>query len=149
MLHQLKPRWSLEPIKNFSDRFGYSGGLTNLDFSRSNINNEDLKSLAVMSHMNHLRSVNFSFCEKIEESSIIFFIGKRGTTLYELSLQNIPITEQLFYNCFDRLPKLKTLDISGEYQEMQILKKILYQAILHLLQFILKVPLQTAQIWIS
>ncbi|CAG7667287.1 unnamed protein product [Allacma fusca] len=111
-LSRLKPRWSIEPIQNYTSRFGYSGNFKFLDFSGSNLNSEDLKTLARTEKLNSLAGIRLSNC-KINDESIGFFIEKKGLNLEELFIDNTVITEKALEGA-TKLPKLRNLNISGK-----------------------------------
>ena len=123
-LSKLKPRWSIEPIQNYTNRFGYSGNFKFLDFSGSNLNGEDLKTLARTEKLNSLVGIRLSSC-KINDEAVAIFIEKKGPNLEEFYLDNTAITEKAFEGS-TKLSRLKSLSISGKKSNFHTLEFLTY-----------------------
>jgi len=114
-LSRLKPRWTLEPVENFANRFGYSGNFKFLDFTGSNLLPVDLVRLAEMEKLTHLLGLRLTRC-KINDESLITFLVKKGGKLEELYLDYTPVSDSPF-NVKEhkdvKLGRLRILNISG------------------------------------
>lgn len=108
VLTRLKPRWSVDSIKNYFDRFGYTGNLQYLDFSWSNLTVDDIKSLCTMDII--LRGITLNYC-KLNDDILHRLVLKHGSSLEVFKLEGTPISEHLFTG--SHLPKVKVLHIGG------------------------------------
>jgi len=126
-LTRLKPRWTLQPLVEYFERFGYTRNLKHLDFSWSNVSPTDLKILGDASHINSVTVINLSHCQ-LDDASVAHFLERNGRNLHELSVEDVPLTEMAFISTNSHKPitltHLQSLNISGpqgDYKNLNFL----------------------------
>ncbi|CAL8106850.1 unnamed protein product [Orchesella dallaii] len=108
VLTRLKPRWSIDSIKNYFERFGYTGMLQYLDFSWSNLTPDDIRSLSNVEMT--LKGLCLNYC-KVDDDSMRKLLLKHGATLEILKIEGTSFTDAIFGR--EILPKVKVLHIGG------------------------------------